>query len=160
MTPRRIIWHHSAVNAKRLQFDEINRHHETRAFPKSSKGYFVGYHYLVEYDGSVRQAREETEIGAHDTGENLNSIGICLAGDFTAQLPTPAQCAAVATLVQQIRSRWYIPVTRIEPHRWDDDTACPGDFLPDNWLIMTYLKRQGSWPIRAWYTFGYNRSLL
>ena len=154
MKPQRIIWHHSAINAKRLQFDEIDRYHKTRDFPLSSLGFYVGYHYLVEYDGTVRQAREEDEIGAHDAGENLNSIGICLAGDFTAQLPTDAQSAAVATLVREIRSRWDIPVTRIEPHRLDDTTECPGAFLPDNWLIKTYLSKEKGWLFKIFYLIG------
>jgi len=135
MKPQRIIWHHSAINAKRLQFDEIDRYHKTRDFPLSSLGFYVGYHYLVEYDGTVRQAREEDEI-------------------FTAQLPTDAQSAAVATLVREIRSRWDIPVTRIEPHRLDDTTECPGAFLPDNWLIKTYLSKEKGWLFKIFYLIG------
>lgn len=154
MKPQRIIWHHSAINAKRLQFNEIDVYHKTRDFPRSSLGYYVGYHYLVEYDGTVRQARTEEEIGAHDTGENLNSIGICLAGDFTAQLPTEQQAAAVAALVREIRGRHSIPIARIEPHRWDDDTACPGAYLPDNWLVKTYLSREKGLLAKVFYLVG------
>lgn len=144
MTPRRIIWHHTADRSPAPQFDKVNAYHKTREFPKSTLGYFVGYHWLIEPDGLLRQARLETEIGAHDEGENINSIGVCLAGDFTATLPTEAQCATAGRLIGEIRARWDIPLTRIEPHRWDDTTHCPGDFLPDNWLIKEYLKREGS----------------
>ena len=107
-------------------------------------GYYVGYHYLIEANGAVIQARKENEIGAHDSGENSNSLGICLAGDFSTRLPSEEQAASAALLVKQIRGRWNIPITRIEPHRWDDTTECPGKFLPDNWLITQYLKRQGN----------------
>lgn len=106
-------------------------------------GYWVGYHYLIEADGTVRQARAENEIGAHDAGENSNSLGICLAGDFSKRYPSELQSASAALLVKQIRTRWPIPVTRIEPHRWDDTTECPGTLLADNWLTKEYLKRSG-----------------
>ena len=142
--PQRIVWHHSADVSSGYQLQKINTYHKQRQFPISSLGYYVGYHYLIEFDGTVIQTRKDTEIGAHDTGENLNSIGICLAGDFTKKLPTTEQEIAAAKLIKDIRERWRIPVTRIEPHRWDDDTKCPGDLLPDNWLINVYLKREGN----------------
>lgn len=160
MTPKRIIWHHSAINAKRYQFDEIDKYHKARGFPLSTLGYYVGYHYLVEYDGTIRQARTDQEIGAHDKGENVDSIGICLAGDFTAQLPTEAQSASVATLLREITTRHNIPITRVEPHRIDDDTSCPGTFLPDNWLILEYLKRQQKAAIKLFGYIGKKYNLL
>lgn len=142
--PSRIIWHHSADNSDAHQFDKINAHHKSQGFPKSQLGYFVGYHYVIEPDGSVRQARKEDEIGAHDAGENPNSLGICLAGNFSLRYPSEAQIASAALLVKQIRGRHKIPITRIEPHRWDDQTECPGTLLADNWLITQYLKREGN----------------
>lgn len=152
--PSRIIWHHSADNSDAPQFNKINEYHQTRNFPVSSLGYYVGYHYLIEPDGRVLQARRETEIGAHDQGENSNSLGICLAGNFSLRYPSELQAAAAAKLVKEIRTRWDIPVTRIEPHRWDDDTECPGTLLPDNWLINEFLKREGSIFTKYFYEVG------
>lgn len=160
MTPQRIIWHHSAINAERNQLAEIERYHASRDFPLSKRNLHVGYHYLIERTGEVIQCREEHEIGAHDTGENLNSIGICLAGDFTAMLPNEAQAAAAAKLVADIRTRWDIPIARIEPHRWDDSTECPGEFVPDNWLTKEYLKRERGWLIKLFYLIGVQLRLL
>jgi hypothetical protein len=135
-------------------------YHKTRGFPISSFGYYVGYHWLIEPDGSIRQARKETEIGAHDAGENINSIGICLAGNFDLFMPNESQIASAALLVKQIRERWKIPVTRIEPHRWDDDTACPGSLLQDNWLINEYLQREGTAYLKLFYWIGRTYNLL
>ena len=154
MKPERIIWHHSADPATIPQFAKIDRYHKSRTFPISSMGYYVGYHWVVERDGTVKQAREENEIGAHDTGENLNSIGICLAGDFNVHTPTLEQTAAAARLLGEIRARWSIPITRIEPHRWDDQTDCPGRLLGDNWLTEQYLQREVNGIAKAFLWIG------
>lgn len=158
--PTRIIWHHSADGSTKPQFVKINEYHKTRDFPLSSFNFYVGYHYLIEHDGTIMQARKETEIGAHDTGENLNSIGICLAGNFNIAWPSEAQMASAALLIKQIRGRWKIPLTRIEPHRWDDDTDCPGLNLADNWLINEFLKREGSTALRVFYWLGKEYNLI
>ena len=139
--PNRIIWHHTAISFQRLQFAEVDRYHKSRGFPRSSLGFYVGYHYLIEYDGAVRQARVDTEIGAHDAGENYGSIGVCMAGDFTSVYPTDAQAAAAARLCAALVARWNIPNTRIEPHRWGDTTSCPGKKLEDLWFVRNYLSR-------------------
>ena len=108
----------------------------------------------------MKQARKEDEIGAHDTGENLNSLGICLAGDFSQEMPTEPQIASAVRLLADIRKRWKIPVTRIEPHRWDDETECPGTNLPDNWLTAQYLEREGDALLRLFHWLGTRYNLL
>lgn len=142
MVPRRIIWHHSADLAPIDQLDKINAYHKMRDFPISSLGYYVGYHWLIEKDGTVIQTRKETEVGAHDAGENADSLGICLAGNFDIELPSELQIAATTKLLGQIRNRWSIKITRIEPHRWDDETNCPGQLIDDDWLINQYIARE------------------
>lgn len=144
MVPQRIIWHHSASESTSSQLVVINDYHKSRGFPQSSLGFWVGYHYLIEHNGVVVRCRAEDEIGAHDQGENINSLGICLAGNFDTQMPTAAQQLAFARLIKDIRARWNIPLTRIEPHRWDDLTNCPGLNLPDNYALELYLRLEGS----------------
>lgn len=41
----------------------------------------IGYHYVIELDGSVKIGRNEDQVGSHCVGANSNSIGICLVGD-------------------------------------------------------------------------------
>ncbi len=144
MKPQRIIWHHSAIASNTSQLVGINDYHRARGFPQSTLGYWVGYHYLIEPNGAVVRCRAEDEIGAHDAGENINSLGICLAGNFDDATPSDAQAMAFARLIKDIRTRWPIPLTRIEPHRWDDQTNCPGLMLPDNYAIENYLAREGT----------------
>lgn len=135
MTPTRIIWHHSAAENPTPQFMAINDWHKVRDFPKSSLGFYVGYHYVIEKDGTVMKAREDTEIGAHDTGENLNSLGICLVGDFTNIRPTIAQEKAFRKLLLELMLKHNISINSIEPHRRDDTTECPGKMMPENWPL-------------------------
>lgn len=151
--PNRIIWHHSADDYTGDQFRKINDYHQSLDFPQSSLGYFVGYHYLVEKSGEVKKARNEDEIGAHDRGENVNSLGICFAGDFSVELPNERQEEAAARLIGEIMKRWSIPITRIEPHRWGDTTECPGKRLNDFWLALTYIKWEANWLERLIYQY-------
>lgn len=160
MKPQRIIWHHTADASDSAQFTKVNDYHKSRKFPISALGFYVGYHYFIETDGRVLQARLENEIGAHDQGENVNSLGICLAGNFNLRYPSEAQAASAALLIKQIRERFPIPITRVEPHRWDDLTDCPGTLLPDNWLVNEYLQREGSIFHKYFYEVGKYFNLL
>lgn len=141
--PRRIIVHHSADRSTGSQFANIDAYHKSRGFPRSSLGFYVGYHYVIEHNGTIRQARVDDEIGAHDTGENLNSVGICLTGNFSIDDPTTAQKLSYAQLVHELRQQWAIPIIHIEPHRWDDKTECPGTRLLDEAFIYMYLDYVG-----------------
>src|SRR3990167_7232831 len=117
-TPNKIIWHHSADASAGPQFFKINEDHKAKWNFASSLGYFGGYHYLIEKDGKVFQYRADDEVGAHDLGENIGSIGICLAGNFDAELPTKQQEQALAPLLKTILTKWKIRHNRIDPHRF------------------------------------------
>lgn len=135
MVPKRIIWHHSADNSNENQFAKIDAYHKTRGFPISSLGYYVGYHFVIEKNGAVIKARMSDEIGAHDQGENPDSVGICLAGNFDIEMPTYAQELAFRVVLLELMLKWGITLLQIEPHRRDDQTSCPGKNLQDNYPI-------------------------
>ena len=42
----------------------------------------VGYHYLVDKDGTIYEGRNIAIRGAHTQGHNTGSAGVCLLGDF------------------------------------------------------------------------------
>lgn len=131
--PNRIIWHHTASGGASPQFEKVDRYHKSKDFPKSGLGFFGGYHVLIEKNGDARRYRDDEEVGAHDAGENVNSIGIALAGDFNTEMPTAAQISSLRGLLLQTMNRWNIPADRIEPHRYGDATPCPGKNLADDW---------------------------
>lgn len=41
---------------------------------------YIGYHFVIETDGSIKTGRGLEEIGAHVQGSNAKSIGICMIG--------------------------------------------------------------------------------
>jgi N-acetyl-anhydromuramyl-L-alanine amidase AmpD len=52
----------------------IDRWHREKGWLK------IGYHYVINRDGSIEIGRETEAIGAHAKGYNATSVGICLVG--------------------------------------------------------------------------------
>lgn len=131
--PKRIIWHHSAINSDAHQATQINDGHRARNFPISALGFYGGYHLLIERDGTVFRFRNDNEQGAHAYGSNENSLGICLAGNFESQYPTEAQKTAFKIALRDAMKTWGIHPDQIFPHRSVTATACPGKNLYNTW---------------------------
>lgn len=140
--PIELIVHHDGVSRTGPSFDIINEFHKSKGFPLSTLGFYVGYHYWIERDGTLRQARAEYEIGAHTVGENLRSIGIGLAGDFDVELPTDAQVQTLGTLLTSLSWKYQIAATHIFPHRRFATKTCYGSRLCDTWAAEVCLKQQ------------------
>lgn len=139
-TPRNIIVHHSAAKNPTPQLDAINQWHKDRDFPLSQLGFYVGYHWVIEKSGEAVRTRFDTEIGAHTVGQNDQSIGICLAGNFDEESPTEAQTRALGTLLSHYCDILRLDEHNIFPHRAWKDTHCYGDNLDDNWAARVYLE--------------------
>lgn len=89
----------------------------------------IGYHYVVELDGSIHKGRDEEEIGAHCAGQNANSIGICYVGGVAKDGKTPkdtrteAQKTSIYWLLRVLKARY--PNAAIHGHRDFAAKACP-----------------------------------
>lgn len=107
--PKFLIIHHCGgtdlnplADSSNQTFEDVNAYHRTA--PNvwlgylSSLGYAIGYHYFIEKNGKVTQGRADTDEGAHCKGFNTQSIGICLAGNFDATMPSQAQIEALKAL--------------------------------------------------------------
>lgn len=120
-------------DSSNFTFDQCNQLHKERFNFLSSLGYYVGYQYYISKDGTVKQARADNEEGAHTIGKNNSSLGICLAGNFDATDPLPAQIASLRNLLIQKSAQYNIPPENIVPHRKFAIKTCYGDRLKDDW---------------------------
>ena len=130
---RYIVIHHSAGPSGNAQtFDKMHR----------AKGWDgLGYHFVIDNGNGGPDGRIETgprwrsqKWGAHTGNTPANAynnygVGICLVGDFTDKMPTPAQRQALAKLVSQLCTRYSIPAQNVIGHRDAPgaSTECPGD---------------------------------
>lgn len=98
----------------------------------------IGYHYLIDRDGTVANGRPIEKIGAHVAGHNTGTIGISLFGghgsaetDQFADHFTPAQEKALRKLIADLRKRFG--VVKITGHNQYAAKACPG-FNVQKWV--------------------------
>ena len=132
--PELIIVHHSGGTDKNPLEDTSNHTAKTMEDYHLSLGWEgLGYQYVIHKNGDIWLGRPETYHGAHTVDFNYRSIGICLAGNFDATLPTKEQESALKGLIEAIRGRYNIPLDKILPHRKFANKTCYGKRLPDDW---------------------------
>jgi hypothetical protein len=134
-----ITLHHTADGSLDAQYDRVWQYHNSSAGGKWPKGHGIQYHWFVEKSGLVKQGGAEGTVRWHSGVWywNLNSIAVCLAGDFTQESPTEEQILALTKLVTGIQNRWGIPDDRIFLHREHKKTECPGIDL----RVLLFTKR-------------------
>ena len=104
---------------------EIKKWHLARGFRRE------GYHFLIDRDGSVAPGRPVEEQGAHVSGRNEKSIGICLWGGYGGGKTdkfldnfTPAQDLALRQLIASLQAE-YGPNLYLSGHHEYANKACP-----------------------------------
>lgn len=139
-----IIIHCSATRADKLfRAKDIARMHRQRGFRT------IGYHYVIDRDGTVELGRPETEQGAHcntsgmsGRSYNKHSIGICYIGGLDkhgkpTDTRTDEQKVALRELVAKLCRKY--PIVEVLGHRdtspdlnddgevepWEYIKACP-----------------------------------
>lgn len=90
----------------------------------------IGYHYVIELDGSIHKGRDESVIGAHCKGQNATSIGICYVGGTEKgnirkgkDTRTPAQKQALIKLLKELKAKY--PKAKIYGHSDFANKSCP-----------------------------------
>lgn len=103
---------------------DIDRWHRERGFRK------IGYHYVIRLDGTVERGRQLSEVGAHCSGYNKQSVGICYVGGLDAvhlkpaDTRTSAQKRALRQLLEHLHTMF--PKARVVGHRdLNRHKACP-----------------------------------
>ena len=110
-----IVIHCSATRAtQRYTVDDCRRDHRARGFAD------IGYHYYITRDGVVHAGRVLYQVGAHATGYNRYSIGICYEGGLNerglpADTRTPEQKDTLQKLLKRLKEDY--PEARVVGHR-------------------------------------------
>ena len=120
-----LVVHHSAFYEADVQATllEVQRlHRDDRHWAD------IGYHYLVDIDGTIYEGRDLAARGVHTMGHNTGSAGLCLLGDYRFVAPPRAQLDATVAL-----GRWLVSelaVTHLAGHsQFNPSTLCPGAAL-------------------------------
>lgn len=126
----KIIIHCSATpEGKNFTVEDIDRWHKARGW----KG--IGYHYVIYLDGSVHVGRPIEQVGAHTSGYNANSIGVCYIGGVASDGKTPKdtrtdlQKAALSGLIAGLKRKY--PNATIHGHYEFAAKACPSFKIED-----------------------------
>ena len=126
----RIILHCSATpEGKDFTVADIDRWHKQRGWQG------IGYHYVVYRDGSIHNGRDIAVAGAHTSGYNKDSIGICYIGGVAADGKTPKdtrtaeQIVALRELVDKLKKQY--PQATIHGHYEFANKACPSFKIQD-----------------------------
>lgn len=126
----RIILHCSATpEGKDFTVADIDRWHKALGWQG------IGYHYVVYRDGSVHNGRDIAVAGAHTSGYNKNSIGVCYIGGVAIDRKTPkdtrtpAQRRALRVLVEQLKKQF--PKATVHGHYEFAAKACPSFKISD-----------------------------
>ena len=103
--------------------DEIKQWHVQRGWRT------IGYHFVIRFDGTVETGRDVSEIGAHASGHNGDSIGICLVGGCDEEMNpiadyTEEQWASLKKLVGDLRDK-HGPKIAVIGHNDVSSKTCP-----------------------------------
>lgn len=119
-----IIVHCTATaEGKNFKAADIDRWHKAKGWNG------IGYHHVVDLDGTVEPGRPENEVGAHCLKHNANSIGVVYVGGLASDVKTPKdtrtpqQKAALVKLLTELKNRY--PNATIHGHRDFAAKACP-----------------------------------
>lgn len=115
-----IVIHCTATKpGKDLTVEDVRRMHKAQGWSD------IGYHYLVRLDGRIETGRDVDIIGAHVSGHNAHTIGVCYVGGLDAtgkpyDTRTYNQKQSLLNLLKILRATY--PKATIKGHR---------DYSPD-----------------------------
>lgn len=124
MNVKYLIVHCSAtIEGKDFRAKDIDMWHKQQGWSG------IGYHYIIDLDGTAEKGRDESKAGAHCYGHNSESLGICYIGGLAKDGKTPkdtrteAQKAALTKLLKELKLKY--PKAKIVGHNKFAKKACP-----------------------------------
>lgn len=89
----------------------------------------IGYHYVIDIDGTIEKGRSCKKNGAHCIGHNSKAIGIVyVGGEYCGKYidtRTPEQKKAMLTLIRVLQHAFDIPDSGVRVHNEFAAKACP-----------------------------------
>tara|TARA_X000001382_G_scaffold47933_1_gene32436 strand:- start:238 stop:645 length:408 start_codon:yes stop_codon:yes gene_type:complete len=119
----KIIVHCSATPEGRdVSTEEIRQWHLDRGWSD------IGYHFVIELDGTVGDGRPVEIAGAHAQGHNSDSIGVCYVGGVDSDMEpkdtrTEEQKESMDDLIRDLLDEY--PHAVVIGHRDVSEKACP-----------------------------------
>jgi hypothetical protein len=116
-----IVIHHSLTeDGQTVSWGAIRKYHTDPAGPYKMQD--IGYHVGIELIGDHHEiliGRELNTIGAHCTnaGMNRKAIGICVVGNFDAEVPSVGSWNKALEIVRVMMDLFKIPKENIIGHR-------------------------------------------
>lgn len=110
---------------------------EVRRWHVEDRGWSdIGYHFLIDRDGTVVEGRPLERVGAHTKGKNTGTIGISLFGghggaandDFLDNF-TEDQERSLRTIIRKLQDD-YPSITSVSGHNQWAAKACPTFSVP------------------------------
>uniref|UniRef100_A0A3Q3JER2 Peptidoglycan-recognition protein n=1 Tax=Monopterus albus TaxID=43700 RepID=A0A3Q3JER2_MONAL len=128
---QRVVIHHTALQSYKGLAECKNHLVSIQRMHMKERGFDdIGYNFLVGGDGIVFEGRGWGVVGAHTKGNNYDSLGIALMGNFNDDTPSKEAISSVKQLLQSGVSQGFLhPEFVLLGHRDLGDTQCPGEKL-------------------------------
>jgi N-acetylmuramoyl-L-alanine amidase len=113
----------------------IRRWHLKRGFND------IGYHYLIHIDGTIEEGRPINKQGAHCSGQNRDSIGICYVGGMSKDMKkakdtrTQAQKDSLIKLMHELIYKYNKDMT-IHGHNEYANKSCPSFIVKEEYANL------------------------
>lgn len=121
-----VILHCSATpEGKDFKAKDIRKWHKEKGWQD------IGYHYVIDLDGTIEPGRDIDKIGAHCLNHNANSIGVCYIGGCDKNMQakdtrTQAQKDALLDLVFLLLQQYHLTINKVHCHNeYEMKKACP-----------------------------------
>lgn len=100
----------------------------------------ICYHYVIEFDGSIKWVNDLDDNVWHTKGQNSTGIGIMLQGDFDGpnhngkNEPTEEQEKSYYYLAEYLMNKLNLSIDDLYRHADFGKPACPGD-IASQWVV-------------------------
>lgn len=143
-------WKWNSNLVKRPRTDYIALHHaqalkcsaaDIDAWHKDNGWSGIGYHFFVRKDGTIYRGRPVWAMGAHVSGMNNCSIGICAEGSYDKEKVMPyEQKKAIKEVIRLLKQEY--PNAKIVGHKEIGSSDCPGKYYPLDEMKKYYMESE------------------